>query len=206
MENTQRSDDSQGLGGRLPLLEPDALSGPQRKVYERLNSTIVPWAEGAGFESKTDDGKLIGPFNSFLRSPEIALKLLDLQNAEQKNTSLSARVREVVILAIGSVWRADYELYAHLAVGRKAGLSDEAIRTLVAGGLPDDLSDEEKIAHRYTRQLSETHHVDADLYNAANQAFGPKGLVDIAYLAGIYHTICTLLNGFAVPAPELEDT
>ena len=70
------------------------------------------------------------------------------------------------------------------------------------GGLPDDLSDEEKIAQRYARQLSAEHHVDAALYSAAERAFGHRGLVEIAYLTGAYHTVCALLNAFEIPAPR----
>jgi len=53
-----------------------------------------------------------------------------------------------------------------------------------AGGLPDDLSDQEKIAQPYARQLSSEHHVDAALYSVAERAFGHRGLVEIAYLTG----------------------
>jgi len=42
-------------------------------------------------------------------------------DAEQKHTSLSRRVCEVVILSVGAVWKYDYEIYAHSAVGRKVG-------------------------------------------------------------------------------------
>ncbi len=115
---------------------------------------------------------------------------------------LSKRVRQVVILAIDAVWKSDYELYAHSAVARKAGISEEAIRTLAVGGLPDDLSDQEKIAQRYARQLSTEHRVDTALYSAAEHAFGKQGLVDIIYLTGIYHIVCALLNGFEIPAPK----
>jgi 4-carboxymuconolactone decarboxylase len=62
------------------------------------------------------------PFNPALLNPAIAAPFLDLQSAEQMHTSLSARVREVVILAVGDAWQADYELYAHVAVARTAGL------------------------------------------------------------------------------------
>ena len=72
---------------------------------------------------------------------------------------------------------------------------------LTTGGLPDELSDQEKIAQRFARQLSATHHVDADLYIAAERAFGQRGLVEITYLTGIYHTVCALLNAFEIPAP-----
>ena len=192
------------LGGRLPLLDPQALSVTQKEVYDRINKTMVPWADGAHFQSKTEGGRLIGPFNPVLFSPSITPSFLDLQAAEEKHTSLSERVRQVVILAVGGVWESDYELYAHSALARKAGISEEAIRTLATGGLPDDLSDQEKIAQRFTRQLSAEHCVDAALYSAAEHAFGKQGLVDIAFLIGIYHTVCALLNGFEIPAPDQQ--
>ena len=189
------------LGGRLPLLDPDELSGAQREVYDRIVATMVPWADATGFLSRTEDGRLIGPFNPVLLSPGVTSGFLDLQEAEGKHTSLSERVRQVVILTVGAVWGSDYELYAHEAAARKAGLSEGAIRALASGVLPDDLSDPEKVAQRYTRQLSAEHRVDQGLYEAAEVAFGRQGLVDIAVLAGCYHLVCFLLNGFEIPAP-----
>jgi 4-carboxymuconolactone decarboxylase len=126
---------------------------------------------------------------------------LDLQETEQNNTSLNQRVRQVVILAVGAVWKSNYELYAHAAAARRAGISEDAIRTLTSGGLPDELSEQEKIAQRYALHLSAGHHVDAALYSAAEHAFGQRGLVEITYLIGIYHTVCALLNAFEIPAP-----
>ena len=190
------------LGGRLPLLDPKTLSTAQKETYDRMNTTWVAWADSVPFQSKLEDGRLIGPFNPILFSPAISSSFLDFQETEQENTSLSQRVRQVVILAVGAVWKANYELYAHSAAARKAGISEDAIRTLAAGGLPDDLSDEEKIAQRYARQLSAEHHVDAALYSAAERVFGQRGLVEIAYLTGAYHTVCALLNAFEIPAPR----
>jgi 4-carboxymuconolactone decarboxylase len=66
------------------------------------------------------------------------------------------------------------------------------------------LSEQEKIAQRYARQLSAEHHVDAALYSEAEHAFGQRGLVEITYLIGIYHTVCGLLNAFEIPAPGLQ--
>ena len=37
--------------------------------------------------------------------------------------------------------------------------------------------------------------------SAAERAFGQRGLVEITYLTGIYHTVCALLNAFEIPAP-----
>jgi 4-carboxymuconolactone decarboxylase len=192
------------LGGRLPLLDPQALSAPQMKTYDRLNTTWVAWADSVPFQSKTEDGRLIGPFNPILFSPTISSSFLELQEVEQRNTSLSERVRQVVILAVGAVWKSDYELYAHAAAARKTGISDHAIRILTTGGLPDELNDQEKIAQRYARQLSAERRIEAALYKTAEHAFGKQGLVDMTYLIGTYHIVCGLLNAFEVPAPDRQ--
>jgi 4-carboxymuconolactone decarboxylase len=125
-----------------------------------------------------------------------------LQFTEQQHTSLSERVRQVVILTVGAIWRADYELYSHSAAARQAGLSDAAIATLVNGEMPDDLTEQEKIAHRVVQQLSTSHHVDDRLYRETEKVFGAAGVAEITVLAGIYHTVCALLNVFDVPAPQ----
>jgi 4-carboxymuconolactone decarboxylase len=196
------SDQTDTLGGRLPLADPAALNPAQRQIFDRMATRIVPWANDAHFQSTAEDGRLIGPFNPALLSPAIAGPFLDLQFAEQVHTSLSERVRELVILAVGAVWQADYELYAHLAVARKTGLSEETARAVATGGQPDDLSYDETIALRLTQQLSTSHRVDESLYQAAETAFGAKGLIDIAFLIGIYHSVCATLTMFAIPAPE----
>ncbi len=130
------------LGGRLPLVDADTLDAPQRELFDYLRRRVVPWADAAGFRSTTADGKFIGPFNATLRSPTVAGAFLELQASEERHTSLSDRVRQVVILAVGAVWAADYEIYAHSAVARHCGIPDDAIRRLAAGTLPDTLSDD----------------------------------------------------------------
>jgi 4-carboxymuconolactone decarboxylase len=196
------TDSTDKLGGRLPLVDPATLTGAQRDVFDRLMTTFVPWANDVGVQATTRDGRLIGPFNSALINPAISAKFLELQFAEVANTHLNERVRQVVILAVGAVWRADYELYAHSAAARKAGISEGAIKTLVGGGIPDELTEDETIAGRVARQLTASHRVDDDLYRKAENAFGIEGLGDIATLVGIYHGVSTTLTMFNVPAPE----
>jgi 4-carboxymuconolactone decarboxylase len=72
------------LGGRLPLLDPRALVPAQRAVYDRISATFGSWADRIHFQSKTDDGRLIGPFNPILHSPEISTGFLELHDDEGK--------------------------------------------------------------------------------------------------------------------------
>jgi 4-carboxymuconolactone decarboxylase len=196
------SEHNDDMGGRLPLADPANLSAAQRELFDKMTSAVVPWADDTGFHSTTDDGRFIGPFNPALLNPAMTSASAELLLGEREHTSLSARLREVVILAVGAVWQSDYELYAHTAAARKAGISEDAIRVLVSGGIPDDLSKDETIAAELTRQLSTTHRVDETLYRHAENTFGTKGLTDIVTLIGIYHTVCATLNLFEIPAPH----
>lgn len=195
------SDDPTTLGGRLRLFARDSLAPARRKLFDQMMDEVIPWADSAGFLARTDDGEFIGPFNPALLNPATGTAFLELQFTEETHTSLSQRTRQVIILTVGAVWQAPYELYAHSAVARQAGLSDDAVRTLASGGLPDDLSRQEAVAHRVARALSVEHHLDDALYREAEDLFGPAGVMDIVTLAGIYHTVCAILNTFAIPAP-----
>jgi len=195
------SGDTANLGGRLPLVDSAALSPAQKQLFDQMTKTLLPWAESVGFQACTEDGRFIGPLNPMLLHPEITGSFLQLLFDEGEHTSLTERVRQVVILTVGAVWRADYELYAHAAVARKAGLTEDAIRVLGSGGQPDVLTDQERIAHRVARQLSVEHQLDDELYREAEQTFGSSGVLDIVLLAGIYHTVCATLNAFDIPAP-----
>ena len=193
---------NKGLGGRLPLLDPATLSPVQRSLYDSLQSNWVSFADKIGVQATTDGGRLIGPFNFFLLHPEITVKLSEFQVAEEKNTTLPKRAREVVIITVGAIWGADYELYARGQAARAVGLSEAAVATIIAGGIPDELNEQERIAARLARELASRYRVDSELYEAAQQAFGRQGLFDIIAVMGIYHTVCSGLALFEVPAPH----
>lgn len=186
------------LGGRLPLLPPDQLSGAARELYQRFTNEFL---KGSPFQGTDDGGELIGPFNAYLTAPEIGAALLALHGAEREATPLSARVREAIILSVGSVWRAEYELYAHRRSGSRVGLSPTAIEALASGRLSDDLADDEAIAQRLALEITRDRAVGADTYAAAEGAFGREGVVAALILAGMYGLTCTLLNALKVPAP-----
>ena len=189
-----------GLGGRLPLVDPGTMNAAQRALYGKMMAGVVPWADAAGFQSRDERGHVIGPFNCTLLSPEIGGGFLSLQKVEQGHTSLTPRAREVVILSVGSVWRAPYELYAHAAVAAKAGLSPEQIAALAAGR-PAELDGRERAAQRFTLQLAAERAVDDQTYAAATAAWGDRGVFEMVVLIGCYLSVCAMLNAFAVPVP-----
>ncbi len=189
---------------RLPLLDPQALNPDQKELYCGIAETMLPWAKESGFKAKTQTGELLGPFNAMVYSPELGAAQLKYLAAEKAATCLEARTREVVILTVGAVFQSEYELYAHRAVAAKAGLTAEDIEALATGrepGAETKLTVQDLLAQQFVRSVASEHRVSPQLFQAAKDAFGHKGLVDMLHLAGIYMAVSTMLNAFAVPVP-----
>ncbi len=198
---TDSKAETKKTGGRLPLLKTSELNLAQKALRETM-SGMLAWAAKSGFAAETEDGELLGPFNAFLYSPEIATGQFAYQLAEAKSTSLSKQIREVVILTVGAVWGAAYEEYAHRVVGKKVGISPADLDLLAAGKPPAELGAEAIVAQRFTYTLTKDRRVPDDLYAEAMSAFGAKGVVDMIHLASLYMMVSSILNVFEVPVPE----
>ena len=189
------------LGGRLELLRPDELPDERRSFYDELQATKIAWARKSGFQGDLPDGRLIGPFNVFLYAPEMARAFNGWVDAESRHSSLSARVRQVIILTVGGIWQSAYEVYAHSAVGREAGLEESTMRSIVARRDPDELEADERVAYRFTRALVRDKGVSDELYDETVGVMGVQGVADTVQLIGLYLATSALLNAFDVPAP-----
>ncbi len=193
--------DGGDLGGRLPLLDLDSATPAQLALDAQIKAIAVPTQAVTGIELVSPEGQVIGPLNAYLYNPTIGGALFNVGNSFASST-LSARVREVVILSVGGEWGSSYELYAHEKVAALYGLPQEAIDALAAGEAPVGLTGGELVAAQFVQELVSTHYVSADTYHAAEAAFGQKGVVDLVNLAGVYLGASALLNAFEVPAPS----
>lgn len=194
--------DAGNLGGRLPLLSPASLQSDARLLYDRLVEGRL--GSASAFTSRIATGELIGPFNAFLYAPDIGSGFIDFHEAEEHATTLSVRVREVVILSVGAVWASAYETYAHCAVGARVGFPPDIIAALAAGEVCEGIGMEEQAAQRFTLELARDRVVSDATYAEAERAFGREGLVALAFLAAAYSATCVMLNAFAVPAPCVD--
>ena len=118
--------------------------------------------------------------------------------------SLPDPVRQVAILVVGAHFHADYELYAHVAVAEREGMSEARLSTLVAGGRPADLSKQEACAYDVAYALTSGGVLPEPCYTLAVKLFGQYGANELIYLVGLYCLVSTTLNAFNVPVPERE--
>jgi alkylhydroperoxidase family enzyme len=187
---------------RLPLIAPTDLTAEQRPLYEDMLKVIS--SNFNDFKAVREDGALMGPWNPWLHEPAIGKAIWDLTLAMTAGASLPDNVRQLVILVVGARFDAAYEIYAHIAVAEREGMSPERLATLTADLKPGDLTHEEGVAFDVAYALVRGGTLPEPLYRLAVDTFGQHGANEMFYLVGLYSLVSTTLNAYNVPVPERE--
>ena len=149
-------------------------------------------------------GGLRGPFNTWLRSPELADRLQKVGEYLRFNTSLDKRVNEMAILLTAQFWGSQYGWYAHAPLALKAGLDPAIVAAIGAGRKPENMKDDEAIVWDFTTQLRRDHAVDDATYTRAVAKFGEQGITDLIAVNGYYDVVSMTLNIARVAPPAGE--
>jgi 4-carboxymuconolactone decarboxylase len=147
-----------------------------------------------------------GPFNAWLRSPELADRLQKVGEYVRFNSSLDKRVNEMAILMTAQAWGSQYEWYAHAPLTLKAGLDPAVVTAIGAGRKPDNMKDDEAVVWEFTTQLRRDHGVDDAIYARALEKFGEQGIVDLVAVNGYYDVVSMTLNVARVAPPAGAET
>ena len=133
---------------RLPLIPPDKLTPEQKPLYDAFKTQI----DGGftGFKTVREDGALLGPWSVWIHEPKVGEATRGLLDAISTLGRLSDPVKQIAILAVGSKYKAAYEMYAHAAVGGRDGLSAAKMAAVCAGQKPTDMTPEEATAFNVT--------------------------------------------------------
>jgi 4-carboxymuconolactone decarboxylase len=178
-------------GERFAEIPLDKMTPAQRTVAEAIMSG--------------PRGRMSGPFNAWLRSPELADRLQKVGEYVRFNTSLDKRLNEMAIIMTAQYWGSQYEWYAHAPLAIKAGLDPETIAALGAGKKPEKMKDDEAIVWEFTTQLRRDHGVDDAIYAKAVDKFGEPGVMDLVAVNGYYDVVSMTLNvAHVAPPPGAE--
>jgi 4-carboxymuconolactone decarboxylase len=146
-----------------------------------------------------------GPFNAWLRSPELADRLQKVGEYVRFNSSLDKRVNEMAIIMTAQAWGSQYEWYAHAPLAIKAGLDPAIVAAIGAGRKPDTMKDDEAIVWEFSTQLRRDHGVDDVIYAKALEKFGEQGIMDLVAVNGYYDVVSMTLNVARVVPPPGEE-
>src|SRR5271169_5460866 len=102
----------------------------------RLKQPRIPPLPEAEWDGDTRDilenlprnGQVYNIFATLARHPKLLKRWLVFGNHVLSKSSLPAREREMVILRMGWLCRAEYEWGHHVAIGKQSGLNADEIR------------------------------------------------------------------------------
>ncbi len=187
---------------RLPGLRPEELTDDQRDLYESIAGGDR--ARDASFRLTEADGSLVGPFNTLLLSPVVGDAVQSVGAAIRFGCGLSSLVREIAILAVAAHRRSPFEWWAHEPIGRRAGLDDAQIAALHAGEMPSFHDDTAAATYAFCKALINGVRPDDASYEAAHEALGLDGVMELVTLVGYYTLLAQLMETFDVGVPSGE--
>lgn len=147
-------------------------------------------------------GTVRGPFIPLMYSPELADRIRHLGDYIRFEGVLPAKLKEIVILATGRHWSADYMFAVHREMSVDSGLARPVVDAIALGQRPAGLTAPEQAAYDFTVELLRTGHVDDPGFAAARSHFGEQGVVELLGLVGFYAALALLLNTARVALPE----
>lgn len=170
---------------RLPYPDRDSLSDEKREVL------------GGKF------GRVLNISHMLMHAPDPFWRgQRALGRAAVWETSISDRLRELLILRVAYLSESDYELYHHLPLGRAAGLSDaqcEAMRT----GDYACLSEEERALARFVTELVADVTPRDETLAAMRAHFPDAQMFEVMMIVGYYMLIARVI---AVSGVECDET
>ena len=174
-------------GNRFKPLSYDELSVAQRAFADR---------EIAGGRKPET-----GPFNIYLRSPEMAELSRPFSDYLRFKAPEPRKLKEIAIMLTARYWGGQYVWYSHRQQALDAGLSPTFIAALAAGERPANMATDEAAAYDFVTQLLTTRQVSDANFKAMAALVGERGIVELVALMGQYTGLTMLFVVDRYPVP-----
>jgi len=147
-------------------------------------------------------GSLNGPYNVFLRSPEMGDLAQKFGAYTRFHSSIPKKLNEFAIIITGRFWNSQYEWLAHRKYAADAGLSEETIQAVANGKRPASMQPDEEAVYNFCTELLDKRQVSDKTFDAAKSKFGEQGVVDLIAVMGYYDLVASALNVDRYPLPD----
>jgi alkylhydroperoxidase family enzyme len=139
-------------------------------------------------------------YRTYAQHPALYVPRQRLSEYIRTGSTLTPRVREMLILRIGYLCQSAYEWAAHARAGRAAGLSADEIRRIAEGPGANWSADNAALLQAVDDLFADDRVAPATWARLAT-GFDRRQLLDVLITAGGYRMVSMSLNTFGVP-PE----
>jgi alkylhydroperoxidase family enzyme len=165
-----------------------------RLSYPDLNNPVIAPVVA---RIKAERGKVLNLYGMLLHSPPVAEGWLAFLTAIRQKCSLSARIRELVIMNIAVINGADYEFCAHTPFALVEGITAQQIDDLRQGQV-ESFDAVERSALAYSESMTRDIHVPQAVFDAAKVHFNEREMVELTATAGAYNLVSRFLEAMQI--------
>jgi 4-carboxymuconolactone decarboxylase len=187
---------------RFPRLTAKKLTPQQRKLAQGL----LAGPRGAGDTGPRAVDHMLGrgPFNAWMRSPDLGAHLQKAGEYIRFHTSVPKRLNEFAILITARYWTSQFEWFAHLPMAVKAGLDPRLAADLALNRRPRKMKPDEAAVYEFCTQLHRKKQVTDAAYRRVLKFLGEQGVMDLIGACGYYTAVSMTLNVAEAPLPAGE--
>jgi len=149
-------------------------------------------------EGMRREGQVFNIFSTLARHPKLLRKWLVFAGHILGGSSLPPRDREIAILRIGWLCRAEYEWGHHVAIARTVGLDDAQIRQFTIGPDADDLQPFDAAILRAVDELNSNNRISDTTWSVLAEAYNTEQLMDFVFTVGQYKLVSMALNTLGI--------
>ena len=146
-------------------------------------------------------GQIGNLFKVMGHCPYIGLNFQRLGNSILRGEELPAKLRELAILHVGNLARANYEFAKHTRRALQAGVSQKQIDNLSYWANSKEFNDQERAVLHYTDEVSLNIEVKDNTFAQLKSYLSEHAIVELTTTIGYYGMVCRILVALQI---ELE--
>ncbi|HEV2989227.1 MAG TPA: carboxymuconolactone decarboxylase family protein [Candidatus Angelobacter sp.] len=128
---------------------------------------------------------------------------LALGRALLSESELDPKLRELVILRVGAISRATYEIYQHKRLAKSVGLSDDEIAAALRARADDCLPEFARLVLTFTESVVWEVKAPELLYKAVASQLSERQMAELLLTIGFYMLVSRFLENAEVEIEEL---
>ena len=172
---------------RLPYRDKEDLPEEYRYLFDNLSR---------------ESGRVGNLFRTLGHSPRLLHQFMRLGSDLRSRTRIDPKLRELAILTVGHVTNASYEYVHHMAIGRRAGLTEQQLEGLPVWERHPAFNEQERAVMRYAEDVTRNVRVSDEVFDAVHAFLDDEQMVELALNVAYYNLVVRFLEPMKV---ELED-
>lgn len=168
---------------RVPMLEKDQAHPIMQDVYKKFE----------------DEGREVANlFKVLAHSPKIGRDVRRLGVSILFKGEVPPKLRELAILRVGNLAKANYEWTHHVRIALQIGVTQDQIDEIKDWSNSTRFDERERAVLRYTDEVTQNYRVSDDAFSDLRNFFSEQEMVELTATIGYYGMVCRILEALQV--------